>query len=47
VRVYWGPASFALGWKKPVWTRLNESDLQQGAEGKEKYRLIATASWLF
>ncbi len=47
VRVYWRNTSFALGLKKPVWTRLNEADQQQGAEGKEKYRLIFSASVLF
>jgi len=47
VRIYWQNASFALGIKKPVWTRLNESSEQQGAEGKEKWRLIFSASWLF
>lgn len=47
VRVYWDRASFALGYKKPVWTRLNESELQQGAEGKERYRILFNASYLF
>ncbi|MGB0129655.1 MAG: transporter, partial [Rhodocyclaceae bacterium] len=47
VRAYWQNASFALGFKKPVWTRLNESSEQQGAEGKEKYRLVFSASLLF
>ncbi|MCX8017924.1 MAG: hypothetical protein N2690_08525 [Rhodocyclaceae bacterium] len=47
LRFYKGGTSFALGIKKPVWTRLNESDQQQGAEGKEKYRLIFSASFLF
>jgi hypothetical protein len=47
LRLYKGSTSFAIGIKKPVWTRLNESDLQQGAEGKEKYRVIASASFLF
>lgn len=47
LRAYWGPASFALGLKKPVWTRLNESSQQQGAEGKEKYRLVFSASMMF
>jgi hypothetical protein len=46
VRVYWDKASFALGYKKAVWTRLNESELQQGAEGKEEYRIIFSASYL-
>ncbi|MDD2662655.1 MAG: hypothetical protein PHD19_02735 [Dechloromonas sp.] len=47
VRVYWDRASFAFGVKKPVWTQLNESSTQQGAEGKERYRLIFSASLLF
>ncbi|WP_296752996.1 transporter [Thiobacillus sp.] len=47
VRAYWQNMSFALGVKKPVWTRLNERGQQQGAEGKEKYRLIFSASLLF
>jgi hypothetical protein len=47
VRAYWQSMSFALGIKKPVWTNLNESGQQQGAEGKEKYRLIFSASLLF
>ncbi len=47
VRAYWQNMSFALGLKKPVWTRLNESNLQQGSEGKEKYRVIFSASLLF
>jgi len=46
-RAYWHSMSFALGYKVPVWTRLNEGDQQQGAEGKEKYRLIFSASKLF
>lgn len=47
LRFYQGNTSFALGLKKPVWTRLNEESQQQGAEGKEKYRLIFSASLLF
>lgn len=47
LRAYWGRSSFALGLKKPVWTRLNESSEQQGAEGKEKFRLVFSASMLF
>jgi len=47
VRLYKDNMSFAFGFKKPVWTRLNESSLQQGAEGKEKYRLILSGSILF
>lgn len=47
VRIYKDNMSFAIGIKKPAWTRLNESGQQQGAEGKEKYRLILSASVLF
>jgi hypothetical protein len=47
IRLYKDNMSFAFGIKKPAWTRLNESSLQQGAEGKEKYRLIFSGSILF
>ena len=48
LRLYKDNMSFALGIKKPVSARLNEvTSLQQGAEGKEKYRVIFSASWLF
>lgn len=47
VRLYKDNMSLGLALKKPIWTDLNEDDLQQGAEGKEKYRLIATFSALF
>ena len=47
IRVYWSSMSAALGLKKSVWTRLNESSLQQGAEGKEKYRIVFTVSAMF
>ncbi|HZV53514.1 MAG TPA: hypothetical protein VFF82_01135 [Rhodocyclaceae bacterium] len=47
IRLYKDNMSFAIGFKKPAWTHLNESDLQQGAEGKEKYRLIVSGSVLF
>lgn len=47
VRLYKDNLSFGLAAKKPVWTDLNESNQQQGAEGKEKYRLIASFSALF
>ncbi len=47
VRVYKDDLSFAFGVKKPVWTRLNESEQQQGAEGKEKYRPLFSASLMF
>ena len=47
LRFYKDNLSIAVGIKKPVWTQLNESNQQQGAEGKEKYRLILSASMLF
>ncbi len=46
-RLYQGNMSLGLALKKPIWTNLNEDDMQQGSEGKEKYRLIATFSALF
>jgi hypothetical protein len=39
--------SFAFGIKTANWTRLNEADQQQGAEGREKFRLIFSASMMF
>jgi hypothetical protein len=39
--------SFAFGVKLPIATDLNEDDEQQGAEGKENYRLIFSISALF
>jgi len=47
VRLYKDNMSLGLALKKPVWTDLNEENHQQGAEGKEKYRFIATFSTLF
>jgi hypothetical protein len=47
VRLSWERLSMGLGVKTPVWTNLNEEREQQGAEGKEDYRLILTASTLF
>jgi hypothetical protein len=47
LRFYKDNMSFAVGFKKAVWTKLNESSDQQGAEGKEKYRLIFSASMMF
>jgi hypothetical protein len=47
VRAYWEKLSFALGVKLPAWTDLNEEEEQQGAEGKEDYRLIFSVSALF
>jgi hypothetical protein len=46
-RLYKEGSSLALAVKRPIRTRLNEADQQQGAEGKEKYRLIASFSMLF
>lgn len=46
VRLYKDNMSFAFGLKKAVWMNLNESMSQQGAEGKEKYRLTFSASIL-
>lgn len=46
-RLYKDHMSLGLALKKPVWTDLNEESQQQGAEGKEKYRFIATFSALF
>jgi len=47
LRGYWRNFSLAFGVKVPTWTDLNEEDDQQGGEGKERYRLIATLSILF
>jgi hypothetical protein len=33
--------------KTPVWTDLNEESEQRGAEGREDYRVILSASVLF
>jgi hypothetical protein len=46
-RLYYKNISAGVGVKFPVWKRLNEEEQQQGAEGKEKYRLIFTLSMLF
>lgn len=46
-RVYYQNLSVGLGIKVPLWKSLNEESLQQGGEGKEKYRLIITFSGLF
>lgn len=46
-RLYKDNLSLGLALKKLIWTDLNEADRQQGAEGKEKYRLIVTLSALF
>jgi len=48
VRVYWNKVTAGFGIKKAVWTaRLNEGGEQQGAEGKERYRLVFSMSRLF
>ena len=47
LRLYYDQLSLGLGVKVPVWTGLNEEEQQQGAEGKERYRLILTFSALF
>lgn len=47
VRLSIDRVSLAAGVKFPAWTDLNEEAEQQGAEGKEDYRLVLTASWLF
>ena len=47
LRAYFGTSSLGLGWKTPVWTDLNEDELQQGAEGKETGRLVMTWSTIF
>jgi hypothetical protein len=47
VRLSIDRVSLAAGVKFPTWTNLNEESFQQGAEGKEDYRLILSASWLF
>lgn len=47
VRLYWKRTSIAAGIKWPVWTDLNESSQQQGAEGKEAWRLLLSVSYLY
>ena len=47
IRAYWANVSVARGVKLPAWTDLNEDDEQQGAEGKEDYRVILSMSALF
>lgn len=46
-RIYYKQISTSLGVKLPVWKDLNEENLQQGSEGKEKYHIIFTFSVLF
>jgi hypothetical protein len=40
-------ANLALLLKIPVWKKLNEKSEQQGAEGLERYRAVATLSFFF
>ncbi len=47
LRFYKDNLNIAVGVKKAAWTDLNEEKQQQGAEGKEKYRLIFSASMMF
>lgn len=47
VRLYKDNMSLGLALKRPIITHLNEEDQQQGSEGKERYRFIATFSALF
>ncbi|MCX7597199.1 MAG: hypothetical protein N2235_26315, partial [Fischerella sp.] len=47
LRLYKDALSLALAVKRPIWTRLNEEDQQQGAEGKERLRTLLTLSTLF
>jgi len=46
LRAYYRGVSLGLGVKLPAWTDLNEADDQQGAEGKEDYRLVVSFSTL-
>ncbi len=46
LRAYVNNVSIGLGTKFPVYTILNESDDQQGAEGKENVRIVFTFSAL-
>ncbi len=46
-RLFYKTTSLAAGVKLPSWTDLNEASEQQGAEGKEDYRLMVTFSTLF
>ncbi len=46
-RLYYKSVSASGGLKYPVWKDLNEESQQQGSEGKEKYRLIFSLSFLF
>jgi hypothetical protein len=46
IRSYYKSTSLGIGVKLPVWTGLNETDGQQGAEGTERYRVLVTFSVL-
>jgi hypothetical protein len=46
-RVFVDSFTAAVGIKLPVWTELNEEELQQGAEGTENFRLQVTFSTTF
>jgi hypothetical protein len=46
LRAYYNTLSLGLGLKFPSWTDLNEEPDQQGAEGKEDYRLVVSFSAL-
>lgn len=47
LRLYYKEMSLGLGVKIPGWTDLNEEQDQQGAEGREDYRVIVTLSVMF
>jgi hypothetical protein len=47
LRLYYDKFSVGLGLKMPIKSNLNEEPLQQGSEGKEKYRLLLSFSALF
>lgn len=47
LRLYYDKFSLGLGLKTPIKSNLNEEPLQQGSEGKEKYRLLLSFSALF
>lgn len=47
LRLYYDKFSVGLGIKMPIKTDLNEEPLQQGSEGKEKYRLLLSFLALF
>lgn len=46
-RLYYKTISVGLGIKTPIYTHLNEENLQQGSEGKEDYRILFSFSSLF